>query len=100
VLHLGVLAWLFRAGDWTYAAGFSALLLACAALVLATPVALRRPVALVAYAGAVVASTTATVPTPGMEWFVPVLFLKLLVAYLLGTVDGARPSPLEPRHPR
>ena len=88
VLHLVVLAWLFRGGDWTYAAGFSTLLLASAALVLAVPAEVRTPVALLACAASVLASVTATAPAPGLEWFIPVLSLKLLVAYLLGTVDG------------
>lgn len=90
VLHVAVVAWLFRGGDWVFAGGFGALLLASAAMVLAVPMDIRRPVALLAYAVAVLAATTAVSPTPGMEWFIPVLFLKLLVAYLLGTVDDAR----------
>ena len=96
VLHVAALAWLFRDGDWGYAAGFSALLLACAALVLAAPPHVRRPVTMVAYAAALVIALTATAPAPGMEWFIPVLYLKLLVAYLLGTVDGRIPPAREP----
>lgn len=87
LLHVAVLAWLFRRGDWAFAGGFGALLLASALVVLAVPAPIRRPVALLACGAAVLAATTAVAPTPGMEWFVPVLFLKLLVSYLLGTVD-------------
>jgi hypothetical protein len=91
VLHVVVLAWLFRDGDWGYAALFSALLLASAALILAAPAEVRRPAALLIYAAIVFTAVTVTVPTPGMEWFIPVLFLKLLVAYLLGTVERGAP---------
>jgi hypothetical protein len=87
-LHVVLVAWLFRASDSGWAAGLSAVLLAAAAGILFTPRPHRRAVAMLAYA-AVVLGLSPLSPTPGMEWFVPVLFLKLLLAYLLGTLSAA-----------
>jgi len=87
-LHVAAVAWLFRDSDWGYAAGVSAWLLACAALVVKAPPYLRRPVAMLSLAVALGVAPVA-VPTAGLEWFVPVLFLKLLVCYLLGDLPPA-----------
>ncbi len=87
-VHVAVVAWLFRDSDWGYAAGVSAGLLACAALVVKSPPYLRRPVAMLSLAAALVMAPVA-VPTAGLDWFVPVLFLKLLVCYLLGDLPPA-----------
>jgi hypothetical protein len=82
LLHLVLVAWLFLANDWTWAAVAGAYLLAAAALVLKTPVYLQRPVALTLYIGGLVIGLW-ILPTPsGLEWFLPVFYLKLLVSHL------------------
>lgn len=95
-LHVLLVAWLFRASDWGWAAGHSAVLLTAAAGVLLTPRPHRRAVAMLAFA-AVVLVLAPLSPTPGMEWFVPVLLLKLLLAYLLGTLSAAEEGDREVR---
>jgi len=60
------------------------------AAIAAAPRALRRPLALALYAGAVLLNLYRWRPTPGLAWFAPVFFLKLLVAHALGD-DAATP---------
>lgn len=83
LLHILVAAWLFRGGDWRFLALASLYLLLCAGLVMATARDLRRPVAVSLYLGAILLWLYLFNPTPGLEWFVPVLFLKLLVGHLV-----------------
>lgn len=92
-LHVAAVAWLFRGGDARFAVAVTAGLVAAAALALAAPPHLRRGVATLAVAAAAVLAPAAS-PMPGMDWFVPVLFLKLLVCYLLGDLP---PTPDRPQ---
>jgi hypothetical protein len=70
-------------------------LLLAAATVRATPLHLRRGVAMLFLTAAIVAAPV-TAQDPGIGWFVPLLALKLLVCYLLGDVP-AEPAAM-PRH--
>jgi hypothetical protein len=63
-----------------------AYLLAAAAVILSVPLYLKRPVAFVIYCVAVLAGLYALGVPPGLEWFVPLFFLKLVVAHLLPEV--------------
>ncbi|CAG0932356.1 hypothetical protein TFLX_02561 [Thermoflexales bacterium] len=83
VVHLIVVAGLFRSGDWFYAAVFSIYLLLAAFSLLRTPLYLQRPLALGLTGVAIVMGLCVFSPTPGLEWFIPLLFLKLLVSHLL-----------------
>jgi hypothetical protein len=60
-----------------------AYLLVAASVVLLTPLYLKRPVAFVLYSVALLAGLYALGVPPGLESFVPLFFLKLLVAHLL-----------------
>ncbi len=62
---------------------FSFTLLTATGVVLAVPIYLKRAVAAGLYLGAVVLGLYAVTPTPGLEWFIPALFLKLLVSHLV-----------------
>lgn len=81
--HVFLVAWLFRGMDWLYFGAFAGYLLLSAALVLKTGLYLRRPVAFGLFAVSVLAANLLFSPTPGLEWFIPFLFLKLLVCHLL-----------------
>ena len=83
LLHVVAVAWAFRGAgfDATYALVIGGWLLASAALVLYAPTALRSPLATTLYAGALGLSLYALGPTPGLEWFVPLLFVKLLIGH-------------------
>ena len=83
LLHVGLVALLLRGGDWLFWAGVSSYLLLAAGLILASPLYLQRPVALGLYGLALLSDRYLFLPTPGLEWFLPLSFLKLLVSHLL-----------------
>jgi hypothetical protein len=78
-----VVAWLFREGDWAFAIITSTYLLAAAAIILRVPLYLQRPVALLLYALSILMALYLLSPTPGLEWFLPLFYLKLLVSHLV-----------------
>lgn len=82
-LHLVIIAWLFRGGDWLYFAVYFGYLLVGTAVILRTPLYLKRPFALLLFSGTLLLNGSLISPTPGLDWFVPFFFLKLLVAHLL-----------------
>jgi hypothetical protein len=82
-VHVFVVAWLFRAADWGYFVSMYSYLILAAVLVVATPLYLRRPVAMVVYLGGVLLALYGFVGTAGLEWFAPAFFLKLLVCHLV-----------------
>ena len=67
LFHVGLVALLFRGGDGAFFVGVSSYLLLAAGVILASPLYLQRPF----------------VPTLGLEWFLSLFFLKLLVSHLL-----------------
>ncbi len=81
--HIFLVAWLFRDMDWHFLTLGSIFLLAAATLILKTPLYLQRPVALFLFAMSLPLTQYAFSPTPGLEWFLPFLFPKLLVSHLL-----------------
>ncbi len=82
-VHPFVVAWLFRDGDWVFAVVLYGYLLAAAVIVLRVPLYLQRPTALILFCGALLLNSYVFPPTPGLEWFVPLFYLKLLVSHLL-----------------
>lgn len=83
VIHPLLLMALFRPGDWAFVAVVYGYLLLAAAIILRVPLYLQRPLALTLLVGGILVNAYAVVPTAGLEWFVPVLYLKLLVSHLL-----------------
>ncbi|MGZ2259643.1 hypothetical protein [Roseobacter sp. A03A-229] len=83
VLHIVVVAWAFRGEgfDAIYAFAIGAWLLVSAIAVLCAPATLRSPLATTLFAIALGLSLYALGPTPGFEWFVPLLFVKLLIGH-------------------
>ena len=81
--HIFLVAWLFAGMDWGFFVSMSLYLLLGSTLILGSPLYLRRPIAmgLVAFA---LPFNLYLFPSPaGMEWFVPFLFLKLMVSHTL-----------------
>lgn len=81
-IHVAIVAALFL--DWNifyfvYAYGY---ILAGAVATLQVPIRLQRSVALLASVGAVFSQLYLLMPAPGVEWFLPLLALKLLVSHL------------------
>lgn len=83
MVHVGLVALLFRGGDWYFLVSVSGYLLGASALILSCPLYLQRPVALGLYIVALLCDRYCFAATPGLEWFLPLLFLKLLVSHLL-----------------
>ncbi|PXF48968.1 hypothetical protein BWQ96_01310 [Gracilariopsis chorda] len=82
-LHILAVALLFRAYDWTFFATASLSLLFGAALVLSVPLYLKNVVGMLVVLVAVFEDLYVWKPTPFLEWFVPLLFLKICVAHLV-----------------
>jgi hypothetical protein len=80
--HLALLAWLFPALGWPFALLCYLYLAAASVAVLLTPLYLQRPLALIAYVGALLLNLVLA-PPPALAWVAPLFFLKLLVAHLL-----------------
>ncbi len=80
--HLTVVSWLFLTLDllWLLVAGMY-LVIASLTIIL-SPIYLQRPVALLMYAGGVLLALYVLTSPPGLEWFLPLFYLKLLVAHL------------------
>lgn len=82
-LHPFIVAWLFRDMDWAFGAVIYGYLLLSSIIIMASPLYLQRPLAMLLYLGAVFIGQYIFYPTPGMAWFVPAFFLKLLICHLL-----------------
>ncbi|NTS76282.1 hypothetical protein HR060_05315 [Catenovulum sp. SM1970] len=82
IIHLLIVAWLFVSMNWLWFAASALFLMIAALCILSVPVYLQRPVAQMMYIFALVLSFYALSIPPGMEWFLPLLYFKLLVSYL------------------
>ena len=83
LIHVLLVALLFRGGDWGFWFGTSGYLLGASVLILRSPFYLQCPVALGLYGLSLLSNCYLVSPTPGLEWFLPFLFLKILVSHLL-----------------
>ncbi len=83
LVHVFLVAWLFRAMDWMFFGVVSVCLLGAAAIILRVPLYLQRPVAMGLFAFSLPLTLYVLAPIIGLEWFVPFLFLKLLVRHVL-----------------
>ena len=83
LFHIAIVAFLFREGDVRFLFGVGSYLLAAAMIILSCPLYLQRPVALGLYMVVLVVDRCFLTPTDGIEWFLPLFFLKLLVSHLL-----------------
>lgn len=80
-LHPFLVAALWRERDWRFAWGNYTYLLAATAAISSSPPQFRLPISLGLTSGAVGLNTVIWKPTPGLAWFAPVFFLKLLVSH-------------------
>ena len=79
-LHPFGVALLWPELGWTVAAGLYAAVMACAAIVTATPTSLKRPVAALLTAVGLVLAPLAALPE-GLGWLPGLLLLKLIVGH-------------------
>lgn len=83
IVHILLVALLFRGGDWGFFVSVSIYLLAASVTILRSPLYLQTPVALGLYGLSVLGDRYLFSPIPGLEWFLPLFFLKILVSHLL-----------------
>jgi hypothetical protein len=77
-----VVSWLYLAFDVAWFVTAGGYLLCSAAVELSVPQYLQRPVALAVYACALLISIYVLRQLVGLEWFLPLFYLKLLVSHL------------------
>ncbi len=83
VLHLVhplAVALVFMEGDLAWFALTGGYLLVGTAVILASPLHLRRPLAFMVYTGSLVLALYIVNAPPALEWFVPLLYVKLFLA--------------------
>ncbi len=73
----------FDPGNWSFVAGTFGYVTVASLFVLATPLYLQRPLALLLMLGGVLIGIYALEVPPYFEWFAPLYFTKLLVSHLL-----------------
>lgn len=85
-LHLvqtAMFSWAFLEFNLVWIAGVYGILLAGSAVILKTPLYLQRPVAALIYVVTLFLSLYVFETEPYLEWFLPVLFFKILVSHVL-----------------
>lgn len=83
VVEIFLVSWLFLGLDWLYFGLGTAFLLTAAFAIVRSPLYLRRPVSLALYGLGLLVAIYVLKQPEGMEWFIPILYLKLLVSHLL-----------------
>lgn len=84
-----IVAWLYPGGNWTYFLFVYSYLILATLIILLSPLSLQRALSIVLYMGGMVLYSYVLSPIPGMEWFLPVYFLKLLISYLPQDLSSA-----------
>lgn len=74
----------FRSGDWAFFAVIYGWLMIAAVLIVVAPLRLQQGLAFLLTAAGCALALIFLVPTPGLEWFAPVFYIKLLAAHLPG----------------
>lgn len=82
-IQLGLVALVFRDMDWGYFGFFYSLLMTGGAILLLVPRYLQRPIGFLLFTAVILVDRYAMHPTPGLEWFIPLFFLKLFLSHLL-----------------
>lgn len=82
-VHLLLIALLFRQGDWAYFGVLYGYLVFAAIILVRSPLYLQRPLGMTLFCGSLLLGTYVFPPSPGLEWFVPLFYLKLLISHLL-----------------
>lgn len=83
IVQIALVAAFFMNSDWSWALVVYGYLMLSALAISLAPLHLQRPIALLALVGGILTNIYLLPVVPGLEWFVPVLYLKLLVAHLL-----------------
>lgn len=85
LLHLALVSWLFLGWDAAWLVAAAGWLLFAALAVLGSPAYLRRPLAMLGCAVGLLLALLVLPQPIGLEWFLPLFYLKLLGSHLSGT---------------
>lgn len=91
-IQLTIFSYFFLEFDLWWIASAGAYMLLASAAILLTPLYLQRPIALTLYSGSLILSLYVFETAVGLEWFLPVFYLKLLISHIL------REEPYRPEH--
>ncbi|MHA2603106.1 MAG: hypothetical protein AM324_013375 [Candidatus Thorarchaeota archaeon SMTZ1-83] len=69
--------------DWFYFVAVYGFLIAASVVLVATPLYLRRPISATLFGLGLLMSIYVIVPVPGLEWFIPLFYLKLIVGHMV-----------------
>ncbi len=87
-----LIAWLYREDGWMWGFTIYQAMLLAVLLILSAPLYLRRPLAFGLTMALILVDVYAFGPTPGFEWLVPALGLKLLAGHILREEPYAPPG--------
>lgn len=90
--HLSIISWVFLDWNWAWFAATGAYLISASAVILTVPLYLRRPVSLTTFAVSLILTQYPVMSPEGVEWFLPLFYLKLLVSHL-PREEPYRPAP-------
>lgn len=82
LIHLILVSWLYLSFDLQWVLYAGAYLILAGALIIKSPIYLQRPISLTLYGGTVLLTTYLLEAPLGLEWFLPLFYLKLLVSHL------------------
>lgn len=94
ILHVLIVAVFFRASGFSFFVFASLMLMASALVIVYTPLYLKNVVAMLTLLIAILFDLYMWGPAPAIEWFIPLLFLKICVAHLVPEMT----STLEVQH--
>ncbi len=83
LLQIVIMSWVFMGFDWIFIVSAYAYLVIAALILLFTRHYLQRPVAFFLVVVGFVFGLYVLQPAEGIEWFAPVLYLKILASHLL-----------------
>ncbi|MEM8492515.1 MAG: hypothetical protein AAF756_16990 [Pseudomonadota bacterium] len=95
VLHFALVMWVFAAADFGWFLGASAYLVVAAVTVVLAPLYLQRPLSAGIVAIGIGYSLLALPQIDGLEWLLPVFYMKIIGAHLLRE-EPYRPSQSSP----
>lgn len=83
LVQIVIFSWVFQGLDLIWIAGVYGLLMTSSVIILKAPLYMQRPVAASLYMVALLSSLYIFDAPAHLEWFLPILFYKLLISHLL-----------------
>lgn len=89
-IHIAIVAGIWAPHPLVFFLLAYGMLMAAGAVIVAVPLYVQRPLAFGLYSLAVLASLSTPMRVSGLEWFLPLLYFKLLVSHLVAEAPFAR----------